>query len=64
MLGRPFWELGMAVDSHYRQLAYAIEDELVRLMSAGTLSMLANSMGIEYLIPELYAESLSTANTQ
>ncbi|MFD2176497.1 substrate-binding periplasmic protein [Veronia pacifica] len=64
MLGKPFWELGMAVDSHYRQLSYALEDALTPLIVSGELTTLAGKYGIEYLVPELYAGLITDESAQ
>ncbi|WP_434356656.1 transporter substrate-binding domain-containing protein [Parasalinivibrio latis] len=54
MLGKQQWEIGMAVQGDYRQLAYALEDALVVKMQNGELQKLIESYGVVYQVPGVY----------
>ncbi len=54
MLGKQQWDIGMAVQGDYRQLAYALEDALIEKMQNGELQKLIESYGVVYQVPGVY----------
>lgn len=50
------WDIGMAVQSDYRQLAYALEGELDKLANSGQLKNIFAHYGVSYLPSSMYAE--------
>jgi ABC-type amino acid transport substrate-binding protein len=53
-MGKQVWDLGMAVHESNRQLAYAIEGELERLIEDGGVEQIYAEYGLSYELPELY----------
>lgn len=53
-MGKQKWDVGMAVKSTYRQLGYAIEEEVERMVRGGQMAEIFNRYGITYELPELY----------
>jgi len=53
-MGRQQWDIGMAVHESNRQLAYALEGELVELIGSGALAKIYARYGLRYEVPELY----------
>ncbi len=48
------WDIGMAVHSNYRQLAYALGDVVEVAAKEGLVESIMSSYGADYLLPELY----------
>lgn len=53
-MGRQIWEIGMAVHESNRQLAYALEEQLERLILDGSLERLYGQYGLRFEKPEQY----------
>lgn len=53
-LGQQKWDVGMAVKSTYRQLAYAIEAVVEEMVREGEMQQLYQQYGMTYEIPALY----------
>lgn len=53
-IGRQQWDIGMAVKSENRQLAYAIGDIVTRLVTDGTISKIFEKYHAVYQTPEYY----------
>lgn len=50
------WDIGMAVKTDYRQLAYAIEGITEPMIKDGRMQSIFEKYGVTYTIPDLYAE--------
>ena len=50
------WDIGMAVKTDYRQLAYAIEGITEPMIKDGRMQSIFEKYGVTYTIPGLYAE--------
>ncbi len=50
------WDIGMAVKTDYRQLAYAIEGITEPMIKDGKMQAIFEKYGLTYTIPGLYAE--------
>lgn len=50
------WDIGMAIKSDYRQLAYAIEGVTEPMIKDGRMEAIFAKYSISYIIPGLYAE--------
>jgi len=55
-MGRQVWDIGMAVHTSNRQLAYALEEKLEELILAGDIKQLYGRYGLHYELPGLYQE--------
>jgi len=55
-LGEQVWDLGMAVHESNRQLAYALEEVLERLIRDGLLERIYTANGLRYELPGLYQD--------
>lgn len=70
LLGRSEWELGMAVHSNYRQLAYALEDIVMTHINNGDFIRWGEKYGVDYQLPERFrpapdaAEEKTVVQTQ
>lgn len=53
-MGKQKWDVGMAVKSTYRQLGYAIEEVVDRMVRNGEMAKLFARHGITYELPDLY----------
>ena len=51
------WDIGMAVHSNYRQLAYKLGDIVERASTEGLVQQITARYGVDYLLPELYKVS-------
>lgn len=56
-MGKQKWDVGMAVKSNYRQLGYAVEEVVDRMVRAGEMETLFSRYGLTYELPELYQVS-------
>ncbi|WP_394212171.1 transporter substrate-binding domain-containing protein [Enterovibrio calviensis] len=54
LLGRAEWELGIAVHTNYRQLAYALEDIVVAHIENGDFLRWGEKYGVRYQLPNRY----------
>ncbi|WP_407332023.1 transporter substrate-binding domain-containing protein [Enterovibrio sp. 27052020O] len=54
LLGRADWELGIAVHTNYRQLAYALEDIVVAHIENGDFLRWGEKYGVSYQLPSRY----------
>ncbi|WP_245621543.1 substrate-binding periplasmic protein [Enterovibrio calviensis] len=54
LLGRAKWELGIAVHTNYRQLAYALEDIVVEHIQNGDVLRWGEKYGLRYQLPSRY----------
>ena len=50
------WDIGMAVKTDYRQLAYAVEGITEPMIKDGRMQSIFEQYGVTYTIPDLYAE--------
>lgn len=57
MMGKQKWDLGMAIRHNYRQLGYAVEEVVERLVRSGELAEIYKGYGLSWEIPELYQQS-------
>ena len=48
------WDIGMAVHTNYRQLAYALGDIVEQASKEGLVKQISARYGADYLLPELY----------
>ncbi|QFT22782.1 cystine transporter subunit [Pseudomonas sp. THAF187a] len=53
-MGRQIWDVGMAVHESNRQLAYALEEQLEKLILDGSVERLYAHYGLRYEKPESY----------
>ena len=53
-MGKQKWDVGMAVKSSYRQLSYAIEEVVDKMVRSGEMESLFSRYGLTYELPELY----------
>ncbi|MFT5719926.1 MAG: ABC-type amino acid transport substrate-binding protein [Motiliproteus sp.] len=53
-LVRRSWDLGMAVRDDQRQLAYAVEDIVDRMVKSGRMAKIYQRYGVQYAKPERY----------
>lgn len=53
-MGRQIWDIGMAVHESNRQLAYALEEQLEKLILDGSLERLYGQYGLRFEKPEQY----------
>ncbi|WP_232313447.1 amino acid ABC transporter substrate-binding protein [Enterovibrio coralii] len=51
LLGRSNWEIGMAVQTEYRQLAYALEDIVMAHIQNGDFVRWGEKYGVDYRLP-------------
>ncbi|WP_420791538.1 substrate-binding periplasmic protein [Enterovibrio qingdaonensis] len=64
LLGRSNWELGMAVQTDYRQLAYALEDIVMAHIQNGDFARWGEKYGVDYRLPARFQpESEAIAQT-
>lgn len=54
MIGRQQWDIGMAVKSQYRQLAYAVGDIVEAMVMQGDMAQIFAQYHATYQVPELY----------
>ena len=53
-IGKQKWDVGMAVKSSYRQLSYAVEEVVEKMVRSGEMEALFSRYGLSYELPELY----------
>ena len=53
MASKP-WSIGMATGHEFRQLSYALEEIIERLIGDGTLPKIFTNYGLDYIAPEQY----------
>ena len=53
-MGKQKWDVGMAVKSSYRQLGYAVEEVVDKMVRSGEMASLFSRYGLTYELPELY----------
>ncbi|WP_372739361.1 substrate-binding periplasmic protein [Neptunomonas sp.] len=53
-IGKQKWDVGMAVKSSYRQLSYAVEEVVEKMVRSGEMEALFSRYGLTYELPELY----------
>nr|WP_232348930.1 transporter substrate-binding domain-containing protein [Neptunomonas qingdaonensis] len=53
-IGKQKWDVGMAVKSSYRQLGYAVEEVVEKMVRSGEMESLFSRYGLTYELPELY----------
>lgn len=56
MMGKQKWDLGMAIKSTYRQLGYAIEEQVDTMIRSGEMEKLYQTYGLTYELPGLYQD--------
>jgi len=56
MMGKQKWDLGMAIKSTYRQLGYAVEEVVDRMIRSGEMAKVYEQYGLTYELPGLYQE--------
>lgn len=54
MMGKQKWDLGMAVKQSYRQLGYAVEEVVDKLVRSGEMEKIYQHYGLTYEKPGLY----------
>tara|TARA_R110001583_G_scaffold49970_7_gene156116 strand:+ start:4594 stop:5478 length:885 start_codon:yes stop_codon:yes gene_type:complete len=55
MIGKQKWDIGMAVKSDHRQLAYAVGDVVEQMISNGTMANIFAQYQVIYETPDYYA---------
>jgi ABC-type amino acid transport substrate-binding protein len=55
-MGKQKWDIGMAIKHTYRQLGYAIEEQVDRMVRSGELEDIYQQHGLRYEMPALYQE--------
>jgi len=58
-LGKQVWDVGMAIKQNHRQLGYALEEIVSRLVKTGEMHQVFSSLGLGYSVPGYYREFLS-----
>lgn len=53
-MGKQKWDVGMAVKSSYRQLGYAVEEVVDKMVRSGEMATMFSQYGLTYELPELY----------
>lgn len=56
MMGKQKWDLGMAIKSTYRQLGYAVEEVVDRMIRTGEMEKIYQQYGLTYELPGLYQD--------
>ncbi|MEY8213294.1 MAG: transporter substrate-binding domain-containing protein [Colwellia sp.] len=54
MMGKPQWDIGMAVKADYRQLGYAVADIVEAMVAQGELEHIFSNYHVLYKTPNLY----------
>lgn len=57
-IGRQAWDVGMAIRQNHRQLGYALEAVIDRLVRSGEMAALFREKGLSYSVPGYYREFL------
>lgn len=58
-LGKQVWDVGMAVKNTNRQLVYALEGIIGRLVKSGEMNTLFSNLNLRYSAPQYYRDFLS-----
>lgn len=58
-LGKQVWDVGMAIKQNHRQLGYALEEIVSRLVKTGEMNQVFSGLGLSYSVPGYYREFLS-----
>ncbi|MFC3285025.1 substrate-binding periplasmic protein [Litchfieldella rifensis] len=61
-MGKQVWDVGMAVKHTHRQLGYAIEEIVDRMVREGEMAEIFARHGLRYSMPGFYEEILSAAD--
>lgn len=56
MMGKQKWDLGMAIKSTYRQLGYAVEEVVDRMVRSGEMEQIYQQYGLTYELPGMYQD--------
>ncbi len=57
LMGRQKWDIGMAIKHSYRQLGYAVEDVVDRLIRSGEMAAIYQHYGLTYELPGFYQDT-------
>jgi len=57
-IGKQVWDVGMAIKHTHRQLGYALEAIVDRLVKSGEMDALFADLGLRYSVPQYYREFL------
>lgn len=57
-IGKQVWDVGMAIKHTHRQLGYALEAIVDRLVKTGAMNELFAGQGLRYSVPQYYREFL------
>lgn len=57
-IGKQVWDVGMAVKNNHRQLGYALEGIVDKLVKTGEMDQLFAGLGLRYGVPDYYREFL------
>ena len=57
-IGKQVWDVGMAIKQTHRQLGYALEAIIDRMVKSGEMSQLFEQQGLHYSVPGYYREFL------
>ncbi|MGF2734113.1 substrate-binding periplasmic protein [Marinobacter sp. DUT-1] len=57
-IGKQVWDVGMAIKHTHRQLGYALEAIVDKLVKGGELDALFADLGLRYSVPQYYREFL------
>ena len=57
-LGKQVWDVGMAIKQNHRQLGYALEEIVTRLVKSGDMNRIFSGLGLRYSVPGYYREFL------
>ncbi|KEF30668.1 periplasmic binding protein [Marinobacter nitratireducens] len=58
-IGKQVWDVGMAIKQNHRQLGYALEDVIGKLVKSGSLDQMFSGLQLRYSVPQYYKEFLS-----
>ncbi|EPC01079.1 hypothetical protein L861_10930 [Litchfieldella anticariensis FP35 = DSM 16096] len=61
-MGKQVWDVGMAVKNTHRQLGYAIEEIVDRMVREGEMAEIFERHGLRYSMPAFYEEVLVTSD--
>ena len=56
MMGKQKWDIGMAIKHTYRQLGYAIEEQVDKMVRNGEMEEIFQQYGLRYEVPALYKD--------
>jgi len=63
-MGKQTWDIGIAIRQTDRQLGYAVEEVLDRMIRSGEMETLFARYGVRYVKPAFYQVAEEAANTQ